>query len=838
MLLLNIIKVFLLQTFFVSYVYASFVATKAIFYNKTEPFFCISMTWLPFDVQVPNCEKESNPFGGERIDQLIANDIHGCRYFFNQSSINNKTVPFSGGDQFDNETLHQLLTLCSETLCDDLEPEVNLDHFWKNIVTKNRTKKFCQTYSDFTNETKCLFSGRFDIQFYMYHTSLNNQNDGTIGDENLCVDRFGRKYPPPVGLGGKCVAFLHEFVKDGKRITEFFMPFDKRDLVQRIAQYPYTHVIRANSTTLNRLLPHGVTLNGTDIDTDCLTIHYNTPHGVDMLFHCVYDPHQSKFFKAEGPDDFYCPKNELVTLYSNISMNKPFEIIYTYHPISDDFFEFADTCYASFLFTPVRHEIEHWNNTNVPFEMNMTLMGKTKNNCPTKHFIGKDSSNFYETMIKAMEDTCPWDQSLSYTICFELPAKEIMNHWNELYLKLINVTFFDQCHYQSPTSKYGCYIIVDPKVKKAFRLPPKWVQKLENNELIISPKVDWSKNGTSSAFVYFTAELKKDCLEKLYQMGKSPIPGFTYENVTNYFAFNTKSFVAKCEKTYCDVPSGGDWTKPIWITEMEELNHKNRLNCSVGTQYNSIADVTIKSSWTFFCSVELTVYFEHGQKLRKYTFSNNLTTFLASNKEVTPEHCWTSDEFSVKMNDNTDKQDVTSCYHDEKTYKCCCRASKEPCNIAAIIDRYQEIAQIDKSERKRQIEHGCDFKTQVSTTTTETCSKDFVRNNLEMRCYGVFRISTTAMNNRGKPTLVKENCYWPHPQYHDEYSIFCSNQFFDNDDNNIVVGKCFTSFINDFTSKSNLTKEKKFDRTLILCCNTGVYPNKRESILSRSFVLL
>uniref|UniRef100_A0A914PWX9 Secreted protein n=1 Tax=Panagrolaimus davidi TaxID=227884 RepID=A0A914PWX9_9BILA len=68
MLLLNVIKVFLLQAFFVSYVYASFVATKAIYYNETMSYMCLSLTWLPFDVQVPNCEKDSNPFGGERID--------------------------------------------------------------------------------------------------------------------------------------------------------------------------------------------------------------------------------------------------------------------------------------------------------------------------------------------------------------------------------------------------------------------------------------------------------------------------------------------------------------------------------------------------------------------------------------------------------------------------------------------------------------------------------------------------------------------------------------------------------------------------------------------------
>uniref|UniRef100_A0AC35EZV8 Uncharacterized protein n=1 Tax=Panagrolaimus sp. PS1159 TaxID=55785 RepID=A0AC35EZV8_9BILA len=862
MLLLNIIKVFLLQAFFVSNVYASFVATKAIFYNKTNFFFCISLTWLPFDVQVPNCEKDSNPFAGERIDQLISNDIHGCRHFFNQSSIKNETVlPFIFGDQFDNETLHQLSTLCSETVCNDLEPEVNLDQFWRKIVTKNRTKEFCQTYSNDTLEFKCPFSGRLDIQHYIYNKSLNNQNDGTIDDENLCIDRFGRKYPPPVGLGGKCVAFLREFQKDDKRITEFFMPFDKRDLVQRIAQYPYTHVIRTNSTTLNRLLPHGVTpIN----ETGCLTIHYNTssPGVVDMLFHCVYDPHQSKFFKAEGPNDFYCPKNEHVTLYkgpndfycpknehvtlySNMSMNKPFETIYTYHPISDEFFEFAETCYASFLFTPIQHEIEHWDNRNVPFEMNMTLMGKTESNCSIKHSGGNNPADYMETMFKVMDNTCPWDRNMSYTICFELPAKEIMTHWNRLYSKLNNLAFFDQCHYQSPTSKYGCYIIVDPMAKMTFRLPPKWVRKLENNELIISPKVDWSKNGTSSAFVYFTAVLKEECLAKLDQMKESPVPKYDKDKLQNYYKFNTKSFVVKCEETFCDIPVAYNpittayETKNIpgavnWTTEMETLNQTNPLICSYGISDKSLDTVIINSSWTFFCSIQLSIYYEHGQKLRRYTFSNNLTTFVPPpNKEFTPKDCWTSEEFAMKINSDIDKEDVTPCYHEGEIYKCCCRASKEPCNVAAIIDKYQEIAETDKTEKQRRIGNGCDFKTQVSTTTTETCSKDFVRNDREMRCYGIFNIPQKANNNHAKPTLVKENCYWPHPQYHDEYSIFCSKQLFSvNDD------KCLTSFINDFTSKSNSTKEKKFDRTLILCCNTGVYPNKRESILSRSFVLL
>uniref|UniRef100_A0A914Y469 Uncharacterized protein n=1 Tax=Panagrolaimus superbus TaxID=310955 RepID=A0A914Y469_9BILA len=115
---------------------------------------------------------------------------------------------------------------------------------------------------------------------------------------------------------------------------------------------------------------------------------------------------------------------------------------------------------------------------------------------------------------------------------------------------------------------------------------------------------------------------------------------------------------------------------------------------------------------------------------------------------------------------------------------------------------------------------------------------DQVRNDREMRCYGIFKISSiNDRKNSLKPKLMKENCYWPHPQYHDQYSVFCSNAFFDIDE--LIEEKCLSVVINDFTSSSTATmEEKKFDKIMILCCNTGVYSKKRDSILSRSLTVL
>ena len=76
------------------------------------------------------------------------------------------------------------------------------------------------------------------------------------------------------------------------------------------------------------------------------------------------------------------------------------------------------------------------------------------------------------------------------------------------------------------------------------------------------------------------------------------------------------------------------------------------------------------------------------------------------------------------------------------------------------------------------------------------------------------------------------DCYWPHPQYHDKYSIYCSNKFFSIDD--LIDDGCLTIYINDFT----LSKNKSFVQTLILCCNTGVYPQKRDTILASNSVFV
>uniref|UniRef100_A0A914YHQ8 Uncharacterized protein n=1 Tax=Panagrolaimus superbus TaxID=310955 RepID=A0A914YHQ8_9BILA len=149
--------------------------------------------------------------------------------------------------------------LCGTSIpCKDLEDEVNLDIFWKRIVDHNKTRKECNEIFGEVNVTKftCPFSSRIDLQFYAFIISGKKPEfRKNINESELCVDRYGRKYPPPQGLGGKCVMFQHEFEENGIPKTEFFMPIEKRDLIQRISQYPLTHALRQNETTLNRFLP-------------------------------------------------------------------------------------------------------------------------------------------------------------------------------------------------------------------------------------------------------------------------------------------------------------------------------------------------------------------------------------------------------------------------------------------------------------------------------------------------------------------------------------------------------------------------------------------------------
>uniref|UniRef100_A0A914XZ97 Uncharacterized protein n=1 Tax=Panagrolaimus superbus TaxID=310955 RepID=A0A914XZ97_9BILA len=192
-------------------------------------------------------------------------------------------------------------------------------------------------------------------------------------------------------------------------------------------------------------------------------------------------------------------------------------------------------------------------------------------------------------------------------------------------------------------------------------------------------------------------------------------------------------------------------------------------------------------------------------------------------------------------NPEIDASKIDSCHHDFKTQtvKCCCRAAKDPCNKVELVDDYLEIANTAAKENQQRILDGCRFHANISRSNEETCKIDSVRYDREMRCYGIFEFRATDKDGKDliKPKLIKENCYWPHPQYHDQYSVFCSNAFFDIDD--LVTNKCLSVVINDFTSTSTSpSMENNLHRTMILCCNSGVYPDRRESILSRSVVVL
>uniref|UniRef100_A0A914Z2N1 Uncharacterized protein n=1 Tax=Panagrolaimus superbus TaxID=310955 RepID=A0A914Z2N1_9BILA len=162
----------------------------------------------------------------------------------------------------------------------------------------------------------------------------------------MCIDRFGRKYPPPKGLGGKCIMFQHEFEKNGTLITEFIMPIDKRDMIQRISQYPSTHEIRQNETTLNRFLP-GNDHNFNDAAT-CMTLHYNK----EVFIHCIYGPADSEMFYLSNRASFFCPKNENITksfLQSELKdklIDYENEPKYTFRYIDEQKFEFSERPYG------------------------------------------------------------------------------------------------------------------------------------------------------------------------------------------------------------------------------------------------------------------------------------------------------------------------------------------------------------------------------------------------------------------------------------------------------------------------------------------------------------
>uniref|UniRef100_A0AC35F8R9 6-cysteine protein n=1 Tax=Panagrolaimus sp. PS1159 TaxID=55785 RepID=A0AC35F8R9_9BILA len=800
LLLLNIIKVFLLQAFFVSYVYARypFISSQFITYNKTVAQLCGSFTWIPLSPPKNNCDKTSNPFRSypginSTVSEVEDNHKDSCKELL---SLNvGKGYKFEG--TFDQQTLHDFNILCSDKKCDDLIPEVNLDEVWKRIKDRNTTRYDCrETYSNDTRDnSSCPFSSRIDIQHYVFRNEMKHRRKiNEDPNEKTCIDRYGRKYPPPEGLGGKCVMLQHEFEKDGNFITEFFMPVEKRDLVQRIAQYSHTHEIRNNHSIIERLLPKNYSKEADE--TNCMALLMNK----EAFVHCIYDPKDSEMFHPKNQSFFYCPKNEQINktfVQTGVELkllDYEKQMFYVFRNISEGRFDFSEFCYISTEFIPTVVS----NDINIEFNVN--FRGSNMSLCHENSIVRNNNVKEYLRTIKgSIEDYCPWENDTSYTICFETESEHHFSAYVEALNTVTGAFNFSSCYYQVNAGN-DCYYSIDFETGTKTRISPKWISSIEDGTLNATKK-DF-KNTTGCGTVFITKEMKQYCYEKSRGTMKE-------------YSKSSNVIICKCDTPVCDEPG---------VVERAELDsYKNAVVCNRGS------DETSSPSPFFFCSVRLKIVHENEKKVKKFNYS-----VLNPNDEynVSISDCWNYQSLYEKLVDReVITREIKSCFHDEmtKTYECCCYTSETACNTQTIVEKYFEVATQDTVEVSNRINNGCAFKTQISATTDETCKNNFVRNDDEMRCYGIFKISTTGNNNRAKPILETENCYWPHPQYHDKYSIFCSNQFFDID---VLVDKnCLSLFIHDFTSNS-------MQRTLILCCNAGLYPEKRELILSRSVVLL
>uniref|UniRef100_A0A914PZS4 Uncharacterized protein n=1 Tax=Panagrolaimus davidi TaxID=227884 RepID=A0A914PZS4_9BILA len=389
MLLLNVIKVFLLQAFFISYVYARypFISSQFIRYKgsiatyyKNVPHLCGSFTWIPLLPPKNNCDKTSNPF----------------RSYPSRNSTNNSV-----------KKLHDVSVICArDKLCNDLEPEVNLDTVWEQITRETTTPNVCDemfNMGDYFNAS-CIFSSRYDIRYYFSQLDKLQQ---TLADGELCIDRYGRKYPPPVGLGGKCVMFQYE--KNGNETAEVFMPIERQDLIERISAFDYTHEIWKNAATLERLLPK----NYTEIRNiaNCMTLNINK----QSFIHCIYDPKDSHMFYPANESYYFCPKNYDVK-QSFIQNEAKKELLnfdnvplYIFYNISNESFVFSEHCYISTGFTPNGTAD---GKTNITYHVE--LLGSEA--CSSVTETQQNGTYYQERIIASIEDYCPWENDTTYSV--------------------------------------------------------------------------------------------------------------------------------------------------------------------------------------------------------------------------------------------------------------------------------------------------------------------------------------------------------------------------------------------------------------------------------------
>uniref|UniRef100_A0A914Y6U4 Uncharacterized protein n=1 Tax=Panagrolaimus superbus TaxID=310955 RepID=A0A914Y6U4_9BILA len=464
-----------------------------------------------------------------------------------------------------------------------------------------------------------------------------------------------------------------------------------------------------------------------------------------------------------------------------------------------------DYCYISTDFTP--NVIED-GDLNIQLEAN--FVGSKKAKCNEKQIIeaknGTNVKEYGQKLLESIEEFCPWEDNTTYTICFKTKSE----HYSSLYVEALNTmanaSGFKPCHFQVLSDR--CYYQINLTDGSTSRVPSKWISFIESGELN-STKDDYM-NETGCGIVYVTADMKERCYEKSNRTIKE-------------YSMGSNVAICKCSEPSCDTPHT--------VSSAKLAKFRNAMVCNQGSSE------AIISSPSFYCSVRLTMDTVNDKNVKVFNYSfvdQNIPYELDLNK------CWDYQTLSDKLADSKVLEaEITSCFHNHENeiYECCCLASNSPCNTLQIIESYYKMVNQEAKDQENRLQFGCNFKINVSSE--ETCKSDPVQNDREMRCYGVFHIPTTRNRRKVKPILVKENCYWPHPQYHDQFSVFCSKAFFDISD--LIENKCISVFINDFTSSSTITplmKENKLDRTLIICCNTGVYPEKRDSILSRSINVL
>uniref|UniRef100_A0AC34GQS2 Uncharacterized protein n=1 Tax=Panagrolaimus sp. ES5 TaxID=591445 RepID=A0AC34GQS2_9BILA len=399
-----ILRIFLLQIFFFNYVYARYPLVSSAYVEFKEQWLadCGSITYIPLTPPKKNCDKEDNPFRGAHIEEMEENERKKC-----------KKPQDSNSSLFDKNILHDVLFLCRhDEICDDLAEEIVIVKVWNRIVNQKPFENKCGDIFEY-NQYKCPFTSRIDIQEYVQKNEIKKN----LNYNELCTDKYGRTYPPPVGLGGKCVMFQREYPENGELVTEVIMPLDKRDMVERISQLPKDHELRTNETTLERFFPNGDT--ETSDDSTCMSLHVNK----EAFIHCVYAPGDSDSFYLSSRTHFFCPKNISVTksfLQSHLKsslLGYEDEAKYETRNIDEGKFEFSEYCYIATDFTPTVLPDD-----DVRIELVAKFVGSKQSECNEKQIIeaknGTSKEDYGKKLLESIGEFCPWENNTTYTVSF------------------------------------------------------------------------------------------------------------------------------------------------------------------------------------------------------------------------------------------------------------------------------------------------------------------------------------------------------------------------------------------------------------------------------------